>query len=99
MKELNTIISDLNELSPVLDNPQIINPVWELVRLMNLELETLKISKTGRNKAALNLRTFICPTVVMTRLKLTPKSIKQAFGITLSKNDIKLLYEHQQDNY
>src|SRR4030042_5573879 len=80
-KEMNKIISDVNELAPILANPQIVRSIAEIAMVLNLGLEDLKFHQEGKYQVALIIRNAICPIAVMTRLKLTPKSIKKAFGV------------------
>lgn len=102
-KEVNRIISDINGLAPFLDNPHIASSIAEITTLLNLTLEDLKPrSKIIRNSAAHIIRNALCPVANMTRLKLTPKSFKNAYGVEIGIKDMMTLkgfYEHQQNNY
>lgn len=101
-KEMNKIISDVNELAPLLANPQIVGSISDIARLLSLDLENLKFHKDTKYITALHIRNTICPIVVMTQLKLTPKSIKKAYGVEIGMKDIvklKGFFEHHQDNY
>jgi len=101
-KEMNRIFSDVNELAPLLENPQIVSSIADMTRLLNVDLESLKFHKDSKYTTALHIRNFICPIIVMTRLKLTPKSIKKAYGVEIGMKDVvklKGFFEHHQDNY
>jgi len=103
LKEMNRIIANIHELSPHLKNPHIADAISEQVRLINLEMEQLAISRSLRKvwkfKVAMLLRTFICQEANKTQLRPTPKSIKKAFGIAVSPRELKLFFEYQLDNY
>jgi hypothetical protein len=98
-KEMNTIASHVNELFPHLENPSIVTLITEIEFMLRSALEDLSLNPESKIFPAHIIRTLLCPAANGTRLKLTPKSIKQAFGITVSPRDIKLLFEHQRDNY
>lgn len=99
-KEMNIIVSNAWELAPHLENSRIVETISNEVRLLSLTVEQTGLSpKYYKGILALYLRIAICQDANKTQLKPTPKSIKQAFGITVSPRDIKLLFEHQQDNY
>ena len=99
-KEMNIIVSNAWELAPHLENSRIVETISNEVRLLSLTVEQTGLSpKYYKGILALYLRTAICQDANKTQLKPTPKSIKQAFGITVSPRDIKLLFEHHQDNY
>ena len=99
-KEINNIISYLHELAPHLKNPGIVDHVSGLAKDLTLQIEQAKLHPTYFIKIiAMMVRTGICQEANKTELRPTPKSIKQAFGITVSSHDIKLSYEHQQENY
>lgn len=99
-KEMNIIVSNAWELAPHLENSHIVETISDEVRLLSLTVEQTGLSpKYYKGILALYLRTAICQDANKTQLKPTPKSIKQAFGITVSPRDIKLLFEHQRDNY
>jgi hypothetical protein len=98
-KEVNKIISNVNELSPLLENPGIVGLIAEIEMMLSSVLEHLTLDPESKTFPAHIIRTLLCPTANGTRLRLTPKTIKRAFGITVSPRDIKLLFEHQRDNY
>ena len=99
-KEMNTIVSNACELAPHLENSRIAQTISDEVRLLSLTVEQAALSpRYYKGILALYLRTAICQDANKTQLKPTPKSIKQAFGITVSPRDIKLLFEHHRDNY
>lgn len=98
-KEMNTITSNVNELFPLLENPGIVTLITEIQFLLSSALEHLSLDPESRTFPAHIIRTLLCPTANGTRLRVTPKTIKRAFGITVSPRDIKLLFEHQRDNY
>jgi hypothetical protein len=98
-KEVNRIISNVNELSPLLENPGIVGLIAEIEMMLSSALEHLTLDPESKTFPAHIIRTLLCPAANGTRLRLTPKTIKRAFGITVSPRDIKLLFEHQQDNY
>ena len=99
-KEMNIIVSNAWELAPHLENSRIVETISNEVRLLSLTVEQTGLSpKYYKGILALYLRTAICQDANKTQLKPTPKSIKQAFGITVSPRDIKLLFEYQKDNY
>ncbi len=101
-QEMNKIVSNVSELAPLLANPHIVGSISDITRILNMDLENLKFHKDTKYIAALHIRNYISPLAVMTRLKLTPKSIKQAFGVEIGVKDIvqlKGFFEHHQDNY
>jgi hypothetical protein len=98
-KEVNKIISNVNELSPLLGNPDIVGLIAEIEMMLSSALEHLTLDPESKTFPAHIIRTVLCPAANGTRLRLTPKTIKRAFGITVSPRDIKLLFEHQRDNY
>ena len=99
-KEMNLIVSNAYELAPHLEDSRIVETISDEVRLMSLMVErTVSSPKYFKGILALSVRTTICQDANKTQLKPTPKSIKRAFGITVSPRDIKLLFEHHQDNY
>jgi hypothetical protein len=103
-KEMNRIIAGVHELSPHLKNPQISEHISKQARIIGLEMEELSgksnmLTGVFKHKVAMMLRNSICQDANRTQLRPTPKSIRQAFGITVSARDIRLLFEHQQDNY
>ena len=101
-KEMNKVISDVNELYPLLENPQIVRSLAEITTVLNLGLEDLKFHPDGKYQVALIIRNALCPIVNMTRLKLTPKGIKKAYGVEIGMKDViklKGFFEHNQDNY
>jgi len=99
-KEMNLIVSNTCELAPHLENSRIVEAISNEVRLISLIVErTVSSPKYFKGILALYIRTTICQDANKTLLKPTPKSIKQAFGITVSPREIKLLFEHHQDNY
>jgi len=98
-KEMNTIASNVNELLPLLENPGIVGLIAEIEMMLSSALEHLTLDPESKTFPAHIIRTLLCPTANSTRLRLTPKTIKRAFGITVSPRDIKLLFEHQRDNY
>ena len=99
-KEMNLIVSNAYELAPHLKDSGIVEAISKQVRLISLTVEkTLLSPKHFKGILALSVRTTICQDANKTQLKPTPKSIKQAFGITVSPRDIKLLFEHHRDNY
>jgi hypothetical protein len=106
-KEVNSIISNVNGLAPFLDNPHITSSIVEITTRLSQALEHSRFEsgimlETTRGFAATLIRTGLCPLANMTRLKLTPKSFRDAYGIEIGIKDIvklKGFYEHQQDNY
>ena len=101
-KEMNRIISDVNELAPLLENPQIVHSIADMTMILNLGLEDLRFHLGAKYQVAVMIRSAFCPIVNMTRLKLTPKSIKKAYGVEIGMKDVMKLkgfFEHQQDNY
>ena len=102
-KEVNKIISNVYGLAPFLDNPHIVGGIAEIMMVFNPTLEDLRPdSKIMKDAAAQTIRNVICPIANMTRLKLTPKSFKNAYGVKIGVKDILTLkgfYEHQQNNY
>jgi hypothetical protein len=98
-KEVNKIISDVNELSPLLENPGIVGLIAEIEMMLSSALEHLTLDPESKTFPSHIIRTLLCPVANGTRLRLTPKTIKRAFGITVSPRDIKLLFEHQRENY
>jgi len=99
-KEMNLMVSNAHELAPHLADSHIVEVISKQVRLISLVVEQTGLSpKYYKGILATYIRTTICQDVNKTQLKPTPKSIKQAFGITVSPRDIKVLFEHHQDNY
>lgn len=99
-KEMNTIVSNAWELAPHLENPRIVEAISNEVRLISLMIEqTVLNPKYYKGMLTLFIRISICQDANKTELKPTPKSIKRAFGITVSPRDIKLLFEHHRNNY
>jgi small nuclear ribonucleoprotein (snRNP)-like protein len=99
-KEMNLIVSNVYELAPHLKNSGIVEAISNQVRLLSFIIERAVSSpKYYKLILALFVRTTVCQDANKTQLKPTPKSIKQAFGITVSPHDIKLLFERHQDNY
>jgi hypothetical protein len=98
-KEINVIISNIHELSPHLQNPSIAEGISRQAKLLIVQIEKAGRAKVLHKAVAFMIKVGICQDANKTKLRLTPKSIKQAFGITVSPRDIKLLYEHHQDNY
>lgn len=100
-KLFNKIISDINELSPLLENPSIVTPIFQADQLIESKLEALRFDLSIQWQVAVEIREFtVLP--LMTKLKLTPKSIKKAYGVEIGMKDIvnlKGFFEHQQDNY
>jgi hypothetical protein len=106
-KELNRIIAAIHELSPHLKNPSIAPCISEQARMISLEIESLAHSSGAvravhKRKIATYLRVTVCQDANKTELKPTPKSIRHAYGVEVSMNDIiklKGYFEHSQDNY
>jgi len=98
-KEINTILSYLNELEPHLNNPGIVDHISEQAKILSLQLEQVVMHPMYGRVVPMIVRGGFCQEVNKTQLKFTPKSIKQAFGITISSRDIKLLLELEQKNY
>jgi small nuclear ribonucleoprotein (snRNP)-like protein len=99
-KEMNLIVSNAYELAPHLKDSGIVEAISKQVRLISLLVEQTGLSpKYYKGILAMSVRTTICQDANKTQLKPTPKSIKRAFGVTVSPRDIKLLFEHHQDNY
>lgn len=103
-KEMNKIVSNINELAPHLRNKQIVESISEQVRILTVEMERLAITsdvlmRAVKTQLAMLLRNFLCQSANKTQLNPTPKTIKQAFGVVVGARDIKLFFEHQQDNY
>ena len=98
-KEINTIISNVHELSPHLQNPSIAEGISKQAKLLLLQMEQAKHERVLNGVVSLMIKASICQDANRTILRPTPKSIKQAFGITISPRDIKFLFEHQQDNF
>lgn len=103
-KEINRIIAGINELSPHLKNSQIAEHISKQARIIGVEMEQLSrkpnaLTSVFKYKTAMMLRNSICQDANKTQIRPTPKSIKQAFGITVSPRDIKLFFEQQRDNY
>jgi hypothetical protein len=106
-QEVNSIISNVNGLAPFLENPDITSRIVEITSRLSLILEHSRFEsgamlESTRHTAATLIRTGLCPLANMTRLKLTPKSFRDAYGIEIGVKDIvklKAFYEHQQDNY
>lgn len=101
-KEVNKIISNVNGLAPFLGNPHIVSILAEITTLLNLTLEETQLKDTIKDSAARIIRNTLCPVANMTRLKMTPKSFKDAYGVEIGIRDmvkLKVFYEHQQDNY
>jgi len=101
-KEVNRIISDINGLAPLLKNANIVSILAELTTGVNQTLEDVRLAQEIRDTVARIIRNALCPIANMTRLELTPKSFKKAYGVEIGIKDIvklKGFYEHQQDNY
>jgi hypothetical protein len=106
-KEVNSIISNVNGLAPFLDNPDITGRIVRITSHLSLTLEHSRFESGVMLEATMRLaanliRTGLCPLANMTRLKLTPKSFKDAYGIEIGIKDIvkiKGFYEHHQNNY
>jgi hypothetical protein len=103
-KEMNKIISNINELAPHLRNKQIVESVSVQISILSIQLERLALesgilSSTLKTQLAIGLRNGLCQIANMTQLNPTPKTIKKAYGVVVGAHDIKLFYEHQQDNY
>lgn len=98
-KELNIIISHIHELSPHLKNPWIAEGISKQIKILSLMMEQAAHSAAFRGVVSMTIKVGVCQEANRTILKPTPKSIKQAFGITVSPRDIKLLFEHHQENY
>lgn len=100
-KEMNKIISNVNELAPFLENPHIVSSIAEITTMLSLTLEHLRFDLETKYSPALLIRNGLCPVANMTRLKLTPKSIKKAYGGEIGIKDVTLkgFHEHQQNNY
>lgn len=106
-KEVNSIISNVNGLAPFLDNPHITSSIVDITTRLSLVLESSRFEsgvmlESTMRMASTLIRTGLCPLANMTRLKLTPKSFRDAYGIEIGVKDIvnlKGFYEHQQDNY
>jgi len=99
-KEINHIISYINELAPHIKNPAIIPHISKQAKLLSVHIQQVR-NNEGALKGVIGMliRVSICQEANKTQLRPTPKSIKQAFGITVSPRDIKFLFEHHQDNY
>jgi hypothetical protein len=101
-KEVNSIISNVNGLAPFLENSQLLSSLAQITTILNLELDRVSASPEWRFLPADTIRHTLCPLANMTRLQLTPKSFRKAYGIEIGIKDIvklKGFYEHQQDNY
>jgi hypothetical protein len=101
-KEVNIIISGVNGLAPFLDNPGIIISIAQVTTILKSELESVGSNLQLQILPAYTIRTSLCPLANMTRLELTPKSFKKAYGIEIGIKDImglKWFSEHQQNNY
>jgi hypothetical protein len=101
-KEMNKIISNVNELTPFLENPGIVSSIGEITTRLSLTLEHLRFDLDTKYSPALLIRDGLCPVANMTRLKLTPKSFKKAYGVEIGIKDMMTLkgfLEHQQNNY
>jgi hypothetical protein len=100
-KEMNKIISNVNELAPFLENPHIVSSIGEITTMLSLTLEHLRFHLETKYSPALLIRDGLCPVANMTRLKLTPKSIKKVYGGAIGIKDVQLkgFLEHQQNNY
>lgn len=101
-KEVNSIISNVNGLAPFLENSQLLSSLAEITMLLTSELERVGSSPGWRSLPAYTIRHTLCPLANMTRLQLTPKSFKKAYGVEIGIKDIitlKGFYEHQQNNY
>jgi len=100
-KVFNIIISDINELSPLLENPSIVSSIMQMYLMTESALEGLRFDLSAQWIVAFKIRTF-SSLPLMTRLKLTPKSIRKAYGIQIGVKDVvnlKGYFEHQQENY
>jgi hypothetical protein len=101
-KGVNKIISNVNELAPFLDNPAITIGMLEIATILYRELEDLRSHPEWKDSPARTIRNVLCPLANVTRLKLTPKSIKKAYGVKIGIKDLMTLewfVEHQQNNY
>ena len=98
-KEINLMISNIHELTPHLQNPSISEGISRQANILTLRLEQMGRATVLNKTVAFEIKISICQDANKTILRPTPKSIKQAFGITLSPRDVKMLFEHQQDNY
>ena len=101
-KEVNKIISNINELAPFSENPHIVSSMAEITMLLNETLKDFRLSPETKDFAARIIRDALCPVANMTRIKLTPKSFKKAYGFEIGIKDVMTLkgfLEHQQDNY
>jgi uncharacterized protein YjgD (DUF1641 family) len=98
-KEINNIISYTHELAPHLKNPELVDHISKQAKELSLQMEMATTGPMERVIVASLIRIGICQEANKTQLRPTPKSINQAFGITVSSRDIKLSFEHQQDNY
>jgi hypothetical protein len=98
-KEMNRIISDINDLSPHLKNPELAECISIQVRQLGTEMEGTALRPYLKGRLAMRIRDSICQDANKTTLRPTPKSIKQAFGVSVGLRDIKVLLQHQQDNW
>jgi len=101
-KELNKVTSNVYELASFLENPQLINATGEITNLLVQTLEEVRLSQKIRDSAARTIRNVLCLLINMSKLKLTPKSFKKAYGIEIGVKDMMTLkgfFEHQQNNY
>jgi hypothetical protein len=100
-KVFNKIISDINELSPILENPNILSSIMRLHLMTESALEGLRFDLSAQWRVAFEIRELSGLTL-MTRLKLTPKSIRKAYGVEIGMKDVlnlKGFFKHHQDNY
>lgn len=101
-KEMNTIASNVNELSPLLENPRIVTLITEIEFLLSSALEHLSLNPESRTFPAHIIRTLLCPAANSTRLRLTPKRIKKAYGVEIGLKDmirVKAFLGYEQNNY
>jgi hypothetical protein len=101
-KEINRIISNVNELAPFLDSPHIGIGILIIANALNQDLEESRSRPEMRGSPARIIRNSLCPVANITSLKLTPKSIKKAYGVEIGIKGmmtLKAFFEHQQDNY
>jgi len=100
-KEMNRIISNVNELAPFLENPHIVSSIAEMTTILSLMLEHLRFDLQTKYAPALLIRDGLCPIANKTRLRPTPKSFKKAYGVEIGIKGVQLkgFLEHQQNNY
>jgi hypothetical protein len=96
-KELNRIISCINELSPHLRNPSIIDVISDQARLISAWMSDIRNSTRSIRSQSLEIRQG-CGTMRIgfiqnvngTDINVTPKSIKTAYGIEIGWNQAKI---------